>query len=57
MVLCNLMGKPVHVKAGWVIAQVLAANMIPEGKLTLELIKKLDKQDPDSTPQKLSIEE
>ena len=39
------------------ITWVLAANVIPEGKPTPELIRKLDEQDPESTPQKLSIEE
>ena len=53
----NLTGKPVHLQAGWVIAQVLATNIIPEGKLTLELMKKLDEQDPESVSLKLSIEE
>ena len=57
VVLCNLTGKPVHLQAGWVIAQVLAANVIPEGKPTPELMKKLDEQDPESAPPKLSIEE
>ena len=57
IVLHNLMGKPVHLQAGRVIARVLATNVIPEGKPTLELMKKLDKQDPESTPKKLSIEE
>ena len=55
IVLRNLTGKPVHLQAGRVIAQVLAANVIPEGKPTPELIKKLDEQDPESTPKKLSI--
>ena len=57
VVLRNLMGKLVHLQAGRVIAQVLAANVIPEGKPTPELIKKLDEQDPESAPKKLSIEE
>ena len=57
MVLCNLTGKPVHLQAGQIIAWVLAANVIPEGKPAVELIKKLDEQDPESMPQKLSIEE
>ena len=57
MVLHNLTGKPVHFQAGQVIAQVLTANMIPEGKPTLELMKKLDEQDLESAPWKLSIEE
>ena len=39
------------------IARVLATNVIPEGKPTLELTKKLDEQDPKSAPKKLSIEE
>ena len=55
--LCNLMGKPVHLQAGHVIARVLATNMIPEGKPTPELMKKLEEQDPESAPWKLSIEE
>ena len=57
IVLHNLTGKPVHLQAGRVIAQVLAANIIPEGKPTLELTKKLDEQDLESAPKKLSIEE
>ena len=40
VVLCNLTGKLVHLPAGRVIAQVLIANVIPEGKPTPELIKK-----------------
>ena len=50
VVLRNLMGKPVHLQAGRVITWVLAANVIPEGKPTLELLKKLDEQDPESVP-------
>ena len=57
VVLCNLTRKPVHLLAGRVIAQVLAANAIPEGKPTPELIKKLDEQDLESAPPRLSIEE
>ena len=57
IVLHNLTGKPVHLQAGRAIAQVLAANIIPEGKPTPELTKKLDEQDLESAPKKLSIEE
>ena len=46
-----------HLQAGRVIAWVLAANVVPEGKPTPELMKKLDKQDPESASKKLSIEE
>ena len=53
----NLTGKPVHLQAGRVITWVVAANIIPEGKPTPELIKKLGEQDPESAPQKLTIEE
>ena len=42
VVLRNLTGKPVHLQAGQLIAWVLTANVIPEGKPTLELIKKLE---------------
>ena len=57
VVLRNLTGNPVHLQAGCVIAWVVATNMIPEGKPTLELTKKLDEQDLESAPKKLSIEE
>ena len=57
IVLRNLRGKPVHLPAGRVMAWVLTANVIPEGKPTPELIKKLDEQDPELAPPKLSIEE
>ena len=57
MMLHNLTGKLVHLQVGWVIARMLTAKVRPEGKPTLELIKKLDEQDPESVPQKLSIEE
>ena len=40
IVLHNLMGKPVHLPASRVMARVLTANVIPEGKPTPELIKK-----------------
>ena len=46
-----------HLQAGRTIAWVLAANVILEGKPTPELMKKLDEQDPESAPKKLSIEE
>ena len=57
MMLCNLTGKPVHLQAGRVIAWVVTRNMVPEGKPTPELIKKLDEQDPESAPWKLTIED
>ena len=57
IVLRNLTGKPVHLQADRVIARVLAANIIPEGRPTPELTKKLDEQDPESAPKKFSIEE
>ena len=57
VMLRNLMAKLVHLQAGHVIAWVVAANVIPEGKPTPELIKKLDEQDLEFTPQKLTIEE
>ena len=50
VVLRNLTGKPLHLQADCVIAQVVATNVIPDGKPTPELTKKLDKQDPESAP-------
>ena len=47
------MGKQVHLQVGHVITWVVATYVIPEGKPTLELIKKLDEQDPESSPWKL----
>ena len=38
----SLMGILVHLQAGHVIAQVVTTNVIPEGKPTLELMKKLE---------------
>ena len=40
IVLCNLMGKLVHLQASRVTAQVLAANVILEGKPASQLTKK-----------------
>ena len=57
IVLRNLTGKPVYLQAGRVMAWVLAANVVPEGKPTLELMKKLGEQDLKSAPKKLSFEE
>ena len=53
VVLHNLIGKLVHLSASQVIARVLAANIITEGKPTSELIKKFDEQDLESAPPKL----
>ena len=50
IVLRNLTGKLVHLQAGRVIARLVTANVIPEGKPTPELMKKLDKQDLESAP-------
>ena len=54
IVLCAFMGKPVHIQASCVIAWVVTANVIPKGKPTPELIKKLDEKDlslcPGSSP-------
>ena len=57
VVLHNLMGKLVHLQAGRVIAWMVAGNMVPEGKPTPELIKKLEEHDPELAPQKLMIGE
>ena len=58
VVLHNLTGKPVHLPAGRVVAQVVAANAIPDATASPEFLKKLDEMEPDrSPPKKLTIEE
>ena len=58
VVLCNLMGKPVHLPAGRPVAWVVATNAILDATPSLEFLKKLDKIESDqSPPKKLTIEE
>ena len=58
VVLCNLMGKPVHLASRRPVARVVAANAIPDAALSPEFLKKLDKMEPDrDPPKKLTIEE
>ena len=58
VVLCNLMGKPVHLSAGRPVARVVAANAIPDATPSPEFLRKLDELEPDWNPQKkLTIEE
>ena len=58
VVLCNLMGKPVHLPAGRPVARVMAANAIPDATPSPEFLKKLDEMEPVwDPPKKLTIEE
>ena len=58
VVLRNLMGKPVHLAAGRLVAWVVAVNAIPDAAPSLEFLKKLDKLEPNrNSPKKLTIEE
>ena len=58
VVLRNLTGKPVHLPAGRPVAQVVAANVIPDAAPSLEFLKKLNEMEPDrNPPKKLTIEE
>ena len=58
VVLCNLMGKPVHLPAGRVVARVVAANAIPDAAASPEFLKKLDEMEPDQNPpKKLTVKE
>ena len=58
VVLCNLMGKPVHLAAGRAVARVVAANAIPDVTPSLEFLRKLDKLEPlRDPPKKLTMEE
>ena len=57
IVLRNLMGKPVHLASGRVVARVLAANIIPEAVPSPAAEEKLNKLDPEGAPKKLTVEE
>ena len=57
IVLRNLMGKPVHLASGRVVARVLAANIIPEVVPSPAAEEKLNKLDPEGAPKKLTVEE
>ena len=58
VVLCYLMGKPVHLPAGRPVAWVVAMNAIPNATPSPEFLKKLDEMEPDQNPlKKLTIEE
>ena len=57
IVLRNLTGKPVHLASGRVVAQVLAANIIPEAVPSPAAKEKLNKLDPEGAPKKLTVDE
>ena len=58
VVLCNLMGKPVHLAARRPVARVVAMNAIQDVTPSLEFLKKLDELEPNrNSPKKLTIEE
>ena len=57
VVLHNLTGKPVHLTAGRPVAQVVAANAIPDATHSPEFLRKLDELRTESEPpKKLTIE-
>ena len=56
MVLRNLTARPIHLARGHVIGQVVATNAVPEAQCSPNLLKKLDKEDPEvPKPVKLTI--
>ena len=58
VVLRNLTGKLVHLPAGRPVAQVVAANAIPDATPSPEFLKKLDEMEPDQNPpKKLTIKD
>ena len=58
VVLRNLTGKPVHLPAGRPVAQVVAANAIPDATPSPEFMRKLDELEPGQEPsQKMMIED
>ena len=58
VVLCNLMGKPVHLAAGRAVARVVATNAIVDVTPSPEFLQKLDELEPlQDPPKKLTVEE
>ena len=58
VVLHYLMGKPVHLATGQLVAKVVAANAIPDVTPSPEFLKKLDEMEPPwDPPKKLTIRE
>ena len=47
IVLRNLTTRPIHLAQGQVMGQVVAANAVPDAQCSLDLLKKLDDEDPD----------
>ena len=52
VVLRNLTGKPVHLAAGRPVAQVVAANAIPDATPSPEFLRKLEELEPNRNPPK-----
>ena len=58
IVLCNLTGKPVHLVAGRLVAQVVASNAILNATPSAEFLRKLDELEPSwNPPKRLTIKE
>ena len=56
--LWNLTTRPIHLAQGQVVGQVVAANAVPDAQCLLDLLKKLDDEDPDRPePVKLSTQQ
>ena len=53
----NLTGKPVHLPAGRQVAIVVAANTVPDATPSPDLMKKLEKMNPQDPPKRLTIVE
>ena len=58
VVLQNLTAQPIHLAWGWVMGRVVATNAVPDAQCSLDLLKKLDDEDPDRPePVKLSTQQ
>ena len=58
IVLQNLTTQPIHLAQGRVMGQVVATNAVPDAQCSLDLLKKLDDEDPDRPePVKLSTQQ
>ena len=58
IVLRNLTARPIHLARGRVMGQVVATNAVPDAQCSLDLLKKLDDEDPNRPePVKLSTQQ
>ena len=57
MVVRNMTSQPIHLAKGKIVAQIQAANLVPEATPSPELLKKLEADSPATDKQQLTVKE